>query len=264
MKLRFIVVCFFIFNFVSCANLSKNSNEINYEVAGREFKGYLVHPKNAKGKTPAVIVVHEWWGNNEYTRKRADMLAELGYTAFAIDMYGEGKVADHPKDAGAFATEVMKNIPEAKKRFDAAMEILRKDEKVDSDKIAAIGYCFGGGVVLTMARMGEDLKGVASFHGSLKSPVKMKKNTYKGEILVLNGAADPMVKPQDVRDFKNEMNNADHEYDFVNYKGVLHGFTNPKATENGKKFNLPLAYNAAADQDSWLRLRNFLSNIFNK
>ena len=149
--------------------------EIEYKSNGTVLKGYLAYDDSIEGKRPGVIVVHEWWGHNDYARKRANMLAELGYTAFAIDMYGDGKQADHPDDAGKFMTETLSNMPEAEKRFNAGVEVLKAQPSVNSDEIAAIGYCFGGAVVLYMASTGADLDAVASFHGAISPGVFTEK-----------------------------------------------------------------------------------------
>ncbi|OQW94134.1 MAG: dienelactone hydrolase, partial [Beggiatoa sp. IS2] len=163
---------------------------IDYKAGEVTLKGYLAVDNDIKGKRPAVLVVHEWWGHNEYARKRATMLAELGYTALAVDMYGEGKNTNHPKEAGEWSSQVAKNAELGKARFLAALDLLKKQETVDAEKIAAIGYCFGGGVVLTMARLGVDLDGVASFHGSLSTEHPAKAGEVKAKMLVLHGEAD--------------------------------------------------------------------------
>ncbi len=168
----------------SCKSKSENNSEakeateeLSVEVKGEEvtyatdstnLKGYIAFDINAKEKRPGVLIVHEWWGHNNYVRQRADMLAELGYTAIAVDMYGDGKQADHPDDAGKFAMSVMTNLPEAIARFNAALDLLKAHASVDSVKIAAIGYCFGGSVVLTMANSGADLDAVAAFHSGVQ------------------------------------------------------------------------------------------------
>jgi dienelactone hydrolase len=190
------------------------------------------------------------------------MLAGLGYTALAVDMYGDGKMADHPDEAGKFATEVSKNMPMAKARFEAGMKLLRKHKTVDARKIAAFGYCFGGSVALNMARMGEDLKGVASFHGSLGSDIIVQPGQIKARIVSFTGDDDPMIGADKVAAFKQEMERAKANYRVVTYPGAKHAFTNPEADELGKKFNLPLAYNAAADKDSWQQASMFLQEIF--
>jgi dienelactone hydrolase len=158
----------------------------------------------------------------------------------------------------------MKNFPVAKERFFAALDLLKKQPTVDPDRIAAIGYCFGGGVVLNMARQGVDLKGVASFHGSLPAVQPAEPGMVKAKILVLNGADDKFVTPEQIETFKKEMTDAKVDFKFVNYPGAVHAFTNPEATENGKKFNLPLAYNAKADKESWKELKKFFAEIFKK
>lgn len=238
--------------------------EVSYRAADVVMKGYLVYDKNIKGKRPAVLVVHEWWGLNEYARKRARMLAEMGYTALAVDMYGEGRQAMHPDDAGKFSSELMKNFDVAKARFIAAMEFLKKQPTVKPDQVAAIGYCFGGGVVLNMARQGVDLKGVASFHGSLAAVKPAEAGAVKAKILVLHGAEDKFTKPEQIEAFKQEMKNGGADFQFIVYPGAMHSFTNPDADEYAKKFNLPLGYNAEADKKSWEELRKFLDMIFRK
>jgi dienelactone hydrolase len=206
--------------------------------------------------------VHEWWGHDDYARKRARMLAELGYTALALDMYGDGKQAHHPDDAGKFSGEVRKNMPMAEARFKAAMELLKSQPSVADDDIAAIGYCFGGGVVLEMARRGLDLDGVASFHGSLGTSSPAQKGQMKTQVLVLNGEADPFTKPEQIDAFKQEMQNAGVDYQFINYPKAKHSFTNPEATSYGKQFNMPLEYNAEADKQSWAELQRFFKTIW--
>ena len=236
--------------------------EVTYGAEGTTLKGYLAYDDAVKGKRPGVLVVHEWWGLNDYARKRARMLAELGYTALAVDMYGEGKTAGHPDDAGRFAGELRQNLPLAKARFLAALDFLRQQPTVDPEKIAAIGYCFGGGVVLEMARAGVDLDGVASFHGSLDTANPVTPGKVKAKVLVLNGADDPFVTPEQIAAFKQEMEAAGVDYRFVNYPGARHSFTNPEADAFGKKFNLPLAYDQEADRKSWQAMQDFFAGIF--
>jgi len=237
---------------------------VEYTAGGVTLKGYLAYDENVKDKRPGVLVVHEWWGQNEYVRKRARMLAELGYTALALDMYGEGKMAGHPDEAGKFASEVMKNFPVAKDRFLAALEFLKKQPTVDPDRIAAIGYCFGGGVVLNMARQGVDLKGVASFHGSLAVIKPEQPTPIKAAVRVYNGADDKFSTPEQIDALKKEMADQKVNFKFVNYPGAVHSFTNPESTEIGKKFKMPVAYNKAADKASWDDMKGFLAEIFKK
>jgi len=237
---------------------------VEYTAGGVTLKGYLAYDENVKDKRPGLLVVHEWWGQNEYVRKRARMLAELGYTALALDMYGEGKMAGHPDEAGKFASEVMKNFPVAKDRFLAALEFLKKQPTVDPDRIAAIGYCFGGGVVLNMARQGVDLKGVASFHGSLAVIKPEQPTPIKAAVRVYNGADDKFSTPEQIDALKKEMADQKVNFKFVNYPGAVHSFTNPESTEIGKKFKMPVAYNKAADKASWDDMKGFLAEIFKK
>ncbi len=249
---------------VASAKPDIKGKEVSYSAAGIVMKGYLAYDKSIKDKRPGVLVVHEWWGHNEYTRKRARMLAETGYTALAVDMYGDGKQAMHPDDAGKFSSELMKNFDVAKARFMAALEFLKGQDSVDPDRIAAIGYCFGGGVVLNMARQGIELRGVASFHGNPAAIKPARQGSVKAKILVLHGADDKFITPEQIEAFKNEMKNAGADFQFIAYPGAIHSFTNPDADEYAKKFNLPLGYNAEADKKSWEELRKFLERVFKK
>lgn len=259
---RFLLVIL-LFSLSSAAvQAAVQGKEVSYRADGVTLKGYIAYDDAFKGKRPGVLVVHEWWGQNEYARMRARMLAELGYTALAVDMYGDGKMAHHPDDANKFSSEVSKNMRMSKARFEAGMKLLRKHGTVDARKIAAFGYCFGGGVVLNMARMGENLKGVVSFHGSLGSDINVGPGQIKARIMSFSGDDDPMIGADKVAAFKQEMESAKVNYRVVTYPGAKHAFTNPEADELGKKFNLPLAYNAEADKDSWLQATVFLREIF--
>ena len=237
---------------------------VEYKAGDTVMTGYLAYDDAVQGKRPGVLVVHEWWGHNDYARHRARMLAELGYTALALDMYGEGKVAEHPDDAGKFAGAVRGNMPVARQRFDAALDLLSKHATVDPGHIAAIGYCFGGGIVLEMARAGVDLDGVVSFHGSLGTGNPAQPGKVKAEVLALNGAADPFVKPEQIDAFRAEMDAAGVNYKFISYPDAKHAFTNPGASALGTKFNLPLEYNEAADKASWAEMEGFLTRVFGK
>ena len=237
---------------------------VDYTAGGVTLKGYLAYDGSVKGKRPGVLVVHEWWGHNEYARKRARMLAEMGYTALAVDMYGDGKTAMHPDDAGKFSSEAMKNFDTAKARFEAAEDFLKKQPTVDPTRIAAIGYCFGGAIVLNMARQGADLKAVASFHGNLSAVKPAEAGKVKARIRVYNGADDTFIPTEAIEAFKKEMTAAGADFKFINYPGAVHSFTNPEATELGKKFNLPLVYNEKADKESWADMKKFFDEVFKK
>ena len=235
--------------------------EVSYQTGETVMKGYLAYDDALTGKRPGILVVHEWWGHNSYARKRAEMLAELGYTAMAVDMYGDGKTADHPDNAGKFATAVRQDQDMMQARFNAARHYLNSQETVDPELNAAIGYCFGGSVVLGMARSGADLDGVVSFHGSLGGlPPISDKVTAK--VLAANGADDPFNSKETIELFKEEMETAGVDFEFINYPGVKHSFTNPDANVFGEKFGLPLEYNAEADKASWQKMQQFLDSIF--
>ena len=237
---------------------------VDYSAQGVAMKGYLAYDENVTGKRPGVLVVPEWWGLNDYARRRARMLAELGYTPLAVDMYGGGKVATNPDDASNLSSELMKNFDVAKARFIAAMDFLKQQPDVDPARIAAIGYCMGGTVVLNMAGQGVDLKGVASFHGSLGAVRPAQPGGVKARILVLNGGADTFITPAQIETFKQEMKAAGADFQFISYPGALHSFTNPQATELGRKFGMPVAYNEKADKESWDEMKKFLGTIFKK
>lgn len=234
------------------------TEELEYRVGDQTFKGYLAIDDAHPGPVPGVLVVHEWWGHNDYARQRADMLAKLGYAALALDMYGDGRQASHPEQAGEFAQASLASLPQAEARFNAALALLAGDERVDGERIAAIGYCYGGGVVLHMARSGADLDAVASFHGSLTPLAAPLPAGSQTRIAVFNGAADPLVPAEQVAAFRQEMDAAGADYLLVDYPGALHGFTNPAADQAAARFGLPLGYDRDADQDSWRQLQAFL------
>jgi len=238
------------------------TEKVVYTVEGKEFTGYMAWDDAISGERPGVIVVHEWWGHNAYARKRAELLAELGYTAFALDMYGTGKLATHPGDAKSFMMESIESVDRATARFNAAYDLLRNHPTTDPKKTAAIGYCFGGAVVLNMARMGVDLDGVVSYHGNLTPMATAEPGKVKAKVLAFNGADDPFVAPEAISAFKAEMETAGIDYKFTNYPGAVHSFTNPGATVVGQQFELPLAYNAEADGDSWMQTQHFFNKLF--
>lgn len=237
------------------------TKEISYEVNGSTMTGFMAWDDAQKGKRPGVLVVHEWWGHNDYARQRAQDLAKEGYVGFALDMYGEKKLANHPQDANKFMTEVMSQYETMLARFNAGKAELKNSDMVDSTKIGAIGYCFGGAVVLNIARSDNDLAGVVSFHGSLDA-LKKDDSAITTPMLVLNGADDPFVKAESIEAFKAEMDSRKADYRFVNYKGAKHSFTNPGSTEVGKQFDLPLEYNEKADKQSWKAMKGFFKQHF--
>lgn len=237
--------------------------DVSYPAGDTVMRGFLAYDDAVKGKRAGVLVVPEWWGANDYARKRARMLASEGYVALVVDMYGNGQIADNPTDAGKLAGSVNKNPPLALSRFQAAESFLGKQPNVKKGELAALGYCFGGGVVLNMARAGEPLKAVVSFHGVLATDVAVKPGAIKAKLRVFHGEADPVVPPEQVEAFKAEMDAAHVDYMFVAYPGVKHTFTNREADSYAAQFGLPLKYDNAADIDSWTRTLEFLRSTLN-
>lgn len=241
----------------SIKSQSIKSQVVEYSDGNTTMRGFLAAPAKA-GVYPGVLIVHEWWGHNAYARQRAEMLAQEGFVALAVDMYGEGKTADHPKDAGSFASAVAGNLAVAEARFRAAVNFLQAQDNVTKDDPAAIGYCFGGGIVLNMARRGVPLNTVISYHGSLKSPEKAEKISSDTLIVVFHGGADVLVPKEQVTGFIKEMLDAAADLRFISYPGVKHSFTSQAADALGEEFGLPIAYDAAADADSWQQTLSIL------
>ena len=244
--------------FTSSALAAVIGKDVGYKAGDTPMKGYLAYDDAVKGRRAGVLVVPEWWGANDYAKKRARMLASEGYVALVVDMYGEGQVADNPKDAGALAGSVNRNPTLAYARFDAARKFLDRQPNVKKGETAALGYCFGGGVVLNMARSGMPLKAAGSYHGVLATDISLKPGDIKTKLRIFHGEADPIVPPEQVQAFKTEMDNAKADYMFVAYPGVKHTFTNREADSYAAQFNLPLKYDNAADNDSWTRTLEFL------
>ncbi len=262
MKPFFCLLCLAISLTMSSQAAVKGEN-VEYKVGDKTFKGYIAYDDQVTGKRPAILVVHEYWGQNAYARHRADMLAEIGYTAMALDMYGDGINATDPKQASSLSQAVVKDPEAAKERFLVAMNLLKGFRYTDPNSIGAIGYCFGGFIVLEMALAGVDLAGVVSFHGALPPvPVGIKPGDVKAKILICHGAADKMVTPDKVAAFREAMDEAGIKYRFIAYEGATHVFTNPMADEIAKKFNLPIAYNPKADKESWDAMKSFFKNLF--
>jgi len=235
------------------------TRDVEYRQGDTVLQGFVAWDDAARGKRPGVLVVHEWWGMNQHARNQARRLAEAGYVGFALDMYGKGKVTTHPQEAQAFAAEATKDPAVMAARFNAALEQLKHDPHVDSTRIAAIGYCFGGAVVLGMARSGADLAAVVTFHGALATQSPAQPDKVKARVLVLAGGADPFVPPDQVEAFKREMQAAGARYEVVVYPGAKHGFTNPDAAQYGMS---QLAYNAEADRESWAAMRKLFREVF--
>lgn len=236
---------------------------VTYGDGETTMQGFVVYDTARTGKHPGIVIVHEWWGVTPHIHHEARRLARQGYTAFIADMYGNGKHADNPSDAGALAGSVMKDPGVMEARFRAARNELAKQPNVDPARIGAVGYCFGGAVVLNMARAGADLNGVVGFHASLglNTPAPAP-GTVKAKVLILNGADDPFVKQEQYATLKADMVAAKADYRVVEYPGAVHAFTNPDATALGKKFNLPLRYDAKANREAEAEARKFFVEVF--
>jgi dienelactone hydrolase len=222
---------------------------------------YVAYNDSIKGKRPAVLVIPEWWGMTEYPRKRARMLAQLGYVGMAVDIYGNGRVADSPAAAQEYSGPFYKNPEKGKLRIDSAIARLKTLDVVDPNNVGAIGYCFGGGVLLNTVRLGDDLKGVVSFHGSLIG-TPARKDLLRTKILVCHGNADQFVTAKDVALFKKQMDSIGASYSFIGYDGATHAFTNPDADVYAQKFKMPVAYNPKADTASWNAMKDFFASVF--
>lgn len=232
------------------ARAEVRTQEIEYRQGDTVLQGFVAWDDAVPGKRPGVLVVHEWWGHNAHARNAATKLARAGYVGFALDLFGKGKVTTHPQDAKAFVAEATRD-PEVKKaRFDAALARLKAQPQVDPERIGVIGYCFGGSVALDMARAGEPLKAVATFHSGLApSGAPARKGAFAPRaVLVQVGAADPMIPASQVRAFEQEMKAAGVPAQVISYPGAMHGFTNPDAGKAGMD---GLAYDADADRKSW-------------
>jgi dienelactone hydrolase len=232
---------------------------ITYDHDGTTLSGYLAYDDAVKGKRPAVLVVHEWWGLNDYARMRAEKLARLGYVAFAVDMYGQGKVTTHPEEAGQWAKQVTENMAFWQQRALAGLAVLRQQPQTDPNRMAAIGYCFGGGTVQQLAYSGADIRGVVSFHGSLQLPPADAGEQTKARILMAHGGDDAFMTPEQVQGYLTAMAQSGLDYQFIVYSGAKHGFTNPDAGQ----YPVPaLDYHPVADKRSWDHMQLFFRELF--
>jgi len=251
----------FIMFFAVTATAQIHSEYITYNDGDAVLEGYIAYDKSFTDKRPGVLVVHEWTGINDYTLQRCKQLAEMGYFAFAADIYGKGIRPSSPEEAGKQAS-VYKNVRQLmRKRINLALDEIRKQTFVDSENISAIGYCFGGTVVLELARSGADVKGVVSFHGGLDTPDLSDANNIKAKVLALHGADDPYVPEEQVKTFEKEMRDAKVDWQLVSYGNAVHSFTNPGAGNDNSK---GAAYNEKADKRSWEAMKNFFDEIFVK
>lgn len=245
--------------FAGVARAALHTEVVPYKHGDANLEGYLAYDDSTPTKRPGVLVVHEWMGHDTYVRKRAEQLAGLGYVAFALDMYGKDVHPKTPQEAGAIAGKYKKDRQLMRARANAGLDVLRAQPLVDAKRIAAIGYCFGGTTVLELARGGADVAGVVSFHGGLSTDTPTDAKNIKGKVLVLHGADDPHVKPEEVLAFEDEMRTSGVDWQLVAYGGAVHGFTNPA---NGSDKSRGVAYDAKADRRSFQAMRDFFNEIF--
>ncbi len=234
------------------------TQDVEYTQDKAVLQGYLTYDDQFTGKRPGIVVAHEWMGLNDYAKMRADMLARLGYVAFAVDIYGKGVRPTTAPEAKEESSKFKNDRALLRARGVAGLDVLKSRPNVDITRLAAIGYCFGGTTVLELARSGADLKGIVTFHGGLSTPTPQDAKNIKPEVLVLHGADDPFVSEEEVKAFEQEMKTAGVRYQLIKYPGAVHGFTNP-----ANKGELPGAlYNAEADKKSWKEMQRFLKRIF--
>ena len=241
---------------------SIHTETVNVNLDEHVSKSYLAYPKGKDSSHPGILVIPEFWGLTEYIESRARKLAELGYCALAFDIYGEGWTANNVEEASNAMNKLLSDMNKTSKLIITHLETLKKIQQTDETKTASIGYCLGGSLSLHLARMAADVTGVVSFHGDLEPHTSIKPGDVKAKILVCHGGADSLVPDEKVQNFKKEMDTAAVDYKFISYHDAQHGFTNPQATENGKKFGLPLSYNEKADKDSWEEMLKFFNSIF--
>jgi dienelactone hydrolase len=234
---------------------------VTYSAGGATLSGYLAHDSARQGKRPGIVVFGEWWGLNEYQKRRARELAELGYVALAADLYGNGKVAADAAQANELMNGLFADMPATSARVRAAVETLAARPEVDASRIGVMGYCLGGAMALHAARLGLDLRGAVSFHGVLARTHEAKPGDVKARILVCHGEDDPFVSAEEQAAFRKEMDDLGVDCRIVVYPGAKHAFTNPDATENGRKYNLPLEYNEQVDRESWQEMKAFWAEV---
>ena len=245
---------------VTSAEAKLVTKTIEYHQGDTTLEGYLAYDDAFGGKRPGVLVVHQWMGLTDYEENRAVMLANLGYVAFCADIYGKGIRPQNYKDAGAEATKYKTDRALLRRRVNAALAELKQSELVDTNRIAAIGYCFGGTTVIELARSGAALNGIVSFHGGLDSPAPADGKNIQCKVLVCHGADDPFEKPEDLTAFESEMRAANVDWRLILYGGAVHSFTQPMADGS-----LPGAkYNERADKRSWQDMKQFFAEIFDK
>lgn len=261
MKLTFLVALSFLFALTTVASAGVKTKDVEYTHDGTKLKGFLAWDDAVQGKRPGVLVVHEFWGLNDYARKRAEQLAGMGYVAFACDMYGEGKLAQHPMEASQMAGEVRKNIKMWQGRAQAGLKILQDNENVDAKKIAAIGYCFGGSTALQLGYSGADVAAIVTFHGALPIPDADQAKAIKAKVLICHGALDSFIPEATIQKVRTALEDAKVDFEMIYYGGAVHSFTVPGADKAGMK---GVAYNEAADRRSWQAMQDLFAEVFGK
>jgi dienelactone hydrolase len=245
---------------VTAGRAAIHTEMISYKCDDTVCEGFLAYDDAVPGKRPGVLVIHEWLGLNDYAKKRATMLAELGYVAFACDMYGKGVRGKGPEDGPKLSAPLKENRFLMRARATAGLATLRAQEKVDPTKVAAIGYCFGGTSALELARGGANLAGVVAFHAGLSTTLPAKRGQLKAKVLACHGADDPHVPSAEVQAFEDEMQKAGAAWQLITYGNAVHGFTNPAANDKAHG----VAYNAEADRDSWRAMKDFFADVLGK
>jgi dienelactone hydrolase len=241
------------------SSMTIKTEDVSYPFNGQISKGFIAYDENRKGKLPVVVIIPEWWGVGDYVKSRAVQLAAMGYFAIDADLFGDGKTAANPQEAMAFTKPYYSDPRLARPAVEAALAKAATYPQADISRAAAIGYCFGGFIVLNAAKQGIPLKAVVSFHGGLGG-IQPQKGITQADILVCQGGSDPFVPEADQRAFKKSMDSVGARYTFISYPGALHAFSNPNATALGEKFKLPIAYNAAADTASWKAMENLFTS----
>lgn len=259
MKLKILALIGIGLLFSSVAWAKVQTKTVTYQDGDVVLEGQFAWDDSLQGKRPGVLVVHEWWGLNDYAKWRAEELAKMGYVAFALDMYGKGRVTTHPDQAGKWAGAIQKNVQQWQTRAQAGLTVLKNHQLADPNRLAAIGYCFGGATVMALAYRGADVKGVVSFHGSLPIPTKEQATQTRAKILVAHGNADPFLQRSHITTFQKKMDEYNLDWHMVVYAGARHSFTNPEADTFGMD---GIRYNRNADHRSWQHMKRFFEEIF--
>lgn len=262
MRIKYLVL---LFGIMLCTGSIKSQQKIitdyiNYKDGDVKLEGYIAYDGSLSGERPAIIVVHDWMGVGDFVKEKCDELARLGYFAFAADIYGKESIPKSKEEAAKQSSIYKQDRELMRRRINIALEELKKNKLVLKDKIASIGYCFGGTVSLELARSGADIKGAVSFHGGLETQNLNEAKNIKSKVLVLHGADDPFVPEEQVNMFQKEMRDASVDLQFISYSGAVHSFTNPKSGNDNSK---GAAYNEKADKRSWKAMKLFFDEIFN-